>query len=101
VSASFASAVVIGSLVTAINLRTAAWAMKKMFESGRDGKPSAMGWSLLLAVKLVVLIAVVWVLLAYVNVNAVGFAIGLSLFMPAIGWQMVTGKIERRGSEKG
>lgn len=100
-SGAFAAAVAIGALVTAINLRTVAWAIKKMFESGRDGNASAVGWSLLLGLKMMLLIALVWVLLAYVNVNAVGFAIGLSLFMPAIGWQLLTSGPERRDSEEG
>jgi hypothetical protein len=98
VSAEFAGAVAIGTLVSAINLRIVAYSIKRMLEAGRDGGTSANAWSLLLAGKMLVLIAVVWCLIAYVNVNAVGFVFGFSLFMPAIGVQVVTSK--PNGSEE-
>lgn len=99
-SKEFAAAVVIGTLVTAVNLRTVAWATKRLLDPERDGK-SATGWSLLLAGKMLVLIAVIWCLIAYVNVDVVGFAIGFSLFMPAIGWQIVVAKPEEEETEEG
>ncbi len=101
VSAGFAGAVLIGTLMTAVNMRTVAWAMSKMLEAGREGKTASAGWSLLLAVKMLLLIGSIWVLVAYVNVNAAGFAIGFSLFMPAIGWQMLVAAPERTDSGKG
>lgn len=97
VSVLFAEAVVIGTLVSAINLRVLAFSMKKMLEAGLDGGTSAGGWSLLLAMKMLVLIGVIWILITVVNVNAVGFVFGFSLFMPAIGWQMLVSKPD--GSE--
>ena len=100
-SASFAVAVVIGAVITAINMRTVTWAMQKMLEAGREGKGSAAAWSLLLAAKMLVLIGVIWMLITRADVNAVGFAIGFSLFMPAIGWQMVVAKPEEQESEEG
>lgn len=89
VSAEFAAAVTIGTLVSSINLRTVAWVIKKMIDAARDGGTSSTKWSLLLAGKMLLLIALIWVLIAYVDVNAVGFVFGFSSFLPAIGWQVV------------
>ena len=99
-SANFAAAVVIGTLVTAINLWTVAWATKRLLDPDRGRKSSTM-WSLIFAAKMIVLIAVIWCLIAYVDVDAVGFAIGFSLFMPAIAWQIVMARPEEDESEKG
>jgi len=91
-SSEVAGAVVIGTLVSAINLRVVALSVKRMLEAGRDGNASSAFWTMVLAGKMFVLIAVVWVLIAYVEVDAVGFVFGFSLFMPAIGWQMLVSK---------
>lgn len=88
VSAKFALAVAIGTAVSAINLRFVALSIKKMFEHGREGSASATSWSILLSLKMLILIAIIWVLISRWNVDAVGFVFGFSLFMPAIGWQM-------------
>lgn len=82
-------AVLVGTLISALNLRTVAWAIRKMLEAGRDGDETAGAWTLVLAGKLLALIASVWVLIAYAGVDAVGFALGFSSFLPAIGWQML------------
>lgn len=92
VSVEMAVAVVVGTLVSAINLRVMILSIKKMFEAGRDGGTSSVAWTLLLATKMLVLIGLVWVLITVVEVNAVGFVFGFSLFMPAIGWQLLVAK---------
>lgn len=89
VSAEVALAVAIGTVVSSINLCVMAWTIKKMLDAGRDGGTSATAWGLLLTLKMLVLIGFIWWLIAYVNVNAVGFTVGFSLFMPAIGWQIL------------
>jgi hypothetical protein len=89
VSENFAVAVAIGTVLSAINLRVMAWTIKKMLDAGRDGGTSAGAWGVLLTLKMLVLIGIIWWLIAHVNVNAVGFTVGFSLFMPAIGWQML------------
>lgn len=98
VSAKVAAAVVVGTLVSAINLRVVALSIKKMFDAGRDGSASATAWSMLLATKMLVLIGVIWVLITKLEVDAVGFVFGFSLFMPAMGWQMLVSKPD--GSEQ-
>lgn len=92
VSVEVAVAVVVGTLVSAINLRVVALSIKKMLEAGRDGGTSSAAWTLLLSTKMLVLIGIVWVLITIAEVNAVGFVFGFSLFMPAIGWQLVSAK---------
>ena len=89
VSASFAMAVMIGTLVSSINLRVTAWSIKKMLDAARDGAAAA-AWSMIIVSKLFVLVGVIWVLIAQVEVDAVAFVFGFSLFMPAIGWQMLS-----------
>lgn len=88
VSAKFAAAVAIGTGLSAINLRFVALSIKKMFDNGREGSASATRWSILLSLKMLVLIAIIWLLITRWNVDAVGFVFGFSLFMPAIGWQL-------------
>lgn len=92
VSAEVAGAVVIGTLVSAINLRVVILSIKKMLAAGLDGGTSAVGWTLLLALKMFVLIGVVWLLITVAEVDAMGFVFGFSLFLPAIGWQVVVEK---------
>ena len=91
-SVEVAVAVVIGTLVSAINLRVVALSVKKMLDAGLDGGASAAGWSFLLTAKMLVLIGVIWALITVVEVDAIGFVFGFSLFMPAIGWQLLVAK---------
>jgi small-conductance mechanosensitive channel len=92
VSAEVAGAVVIGTLVSAINLRVVTLSIKKMLEAGLDGGTSATGWTILLALKMFVLIGVIWILITAVEVDAVGFVFGFSLFLPSIMWQVLVDK---------
>jgi hypothetical protein len=92
VSADVAWAVAIGTVVSAINLRVMTWTIKKMLDAGREGGTSAGAWGMLLTLKMLVLIGVIWWLIAHVDVNAVGFTVGFSLFMPAIGWQVLVAR---------
>lgn len=89
VSVEVAEAVVVGTLVSAANIRLVALSIKKMFDRARDGKASAVFWALLLTFKMLMLVVLIWVLFTYAKLNAVGFVFGFSLFMPAIFWQML------------
>ena len=89
VSASFALAVVIGTVVSTINVRIVAIGIDKMLRAAEEEDVSARAWSILLAFKMFALIALIWVLIARAGVDAVGFVFGFSLFMPAVGWQLL------------
>ncbi len=100
VSAQVAGAVVIGTLVSAINLRVVALSIHKMFDAGRDGGTSPVGWTILLTLKMLLLIGVVWYLITAVEVDAVGFVFGFSTFLPAIGWQLLVTKPDESEAEE-
>lgn len=87
-SADVAAAILIGTLVSTINLRVMAWSIRKMFDAIKEGRGNSTWYALLLVAKMLLLIAAIWVLIAYADVDPMGFAFGFSLFMPAIGWQM-------------
>ena len=89
VSVEVAEAVVVGTLVSATNLRVVTASIKKMFDRGREGKASATIWTLVLVAKMLLLVALIWVLITRVELNAVGFVFGFSIFLPAIFWQLL------------
>lgn len=82
-----AISIFIGATLAAVNLWIFTVAMAILME----GKRSQLTWSFLLFGKMITLIALIWFLIGIVNINALGFAFGFSLFLPAMFWQMIAG----------
>lgn len=89
--------VAVGALVSVLNLRFVVWALGKLLDAARGIGGSSLVWTLLLGSKMAILMGIVWYLLSVVGVDAVGFTIGFSAFLPAILWQLFTGPIPKRG----
>ena len=70
------------------NLTFVRWISKKMVDRAKGGNPSLWPWSALLLLKMVFLFGLVWYLIARIGIDALGFAAGFSVFLPAIGWQV-------------
>jgi len=83
----FAQSVLVGALISAINLRFVQWISKKLIEGATEGSTSPVLWSFLLVAKMTILFGVIWLLVVEFGFDAVGFVLGFSSFLPAIGWQ--------------
>lgn len=86
-SAQVAIAVVVGTLVSAVNLLALTWSIKKVLQQVVEGSVAAV-WPFLIVAKMLGLVAAIWVLLTVAKLNAVGFVFGFSAFLPAIFWQL-------------
>lgn len=79
--------VAVGAAVSVLNLRFVVWALGKLFDATRDIGGSPLVWTILLGFKMAILMGIIWILLSTFSVNAVGFTIGFSAFLPAMLWQ--------------
>ena len=86
--ATLAIAVGVGVLVAASNLLFVAWLSKKVIGDG-EGVAGKGAWMALSTLKMALLFGLVWFLIARLQLDAVGFVIGFSCFLPAIVWQAV------------
>ena len=88
VSVDFAVAALVGSMVCSVNLVIGAWTTYRIIESARqESAIGAGGWTFLLVLKLGALFGVVWWLLARLELDMLGFAVGFGSFLPAMLWQ--------------
>lgn len=85
----FALSISTGTSVIALNLLFVQWITGKMIDGAREGNPNATAWTMLLVLKMTALFGIVWVLIAELGLDAIGFVIGFSTFLPAIVWQVV------------
>lgn len=83
----FAQSVLVGAAVSAINLRFVQWVSKKLIDDSKEGSVNPGVWGGLLVLKMTVLFGVIWLLVVELGFDAIGFIIGFSSFLPAIGWQ--------------
>jgi hypothetical protein len=79
-------AVVFGVVVAASNLLFVAWLSKKVIGDGA-GLVGKGGWMVLSVLKMSILFGLVWLLIARLELDAIGFVIGFSCFLPAMVWQ--------------
>lgn len=86
----FSVAVAVGVAVAALNLVFVAWLSKKLVGAGREGQVGKAGWTVFSLVKMAALFGIVWFLIVRVGLDAIGFVIGFSSFLPAIVWQAAT-----------
>lgn len=86
-----AVSVLSGTVVAALNLRFVAWLSQKMIGRAKKGNTNSTAWAMLLLVKMFVLFGLIFVLIALLDVDAIGFVTGFSLFLPAIAWQAALG----------
>ncbi len=84
--ASIALAVAVGVVVASLNLAFVAWLSRKVIGDGK-GMVGKGGWMALSVVKMTILFGLVWFLIARLGLDAIGFVIGFSCFLPAIVWQ--------------
>lgn len=82
-----AQSVLVGAAVSAINLRFVQWISKKLIDGAKEGQAAPALWGVLLVLKMTVLFGVIWLLVVEFGYDAIGFIIGFSSFLPAIGWQ--------------
>jgi hypothetical protein len=92
ISTWFALSTLVGVVVATANLRFVEWISNKLITVAKAGKTSPTPWSMLLIVKLFAIFALIWVLLAYFKLDAAGFSVGFSSFLPAIVWQAILAK---------
>ncbi len=83
----FAQSVLVGTIVSTINLRFVQWISEKLVDSAKRGNVNPGLWGFLLVVKMTILFFVIWLLVVEFGFDAIGFIIGFSSFLPAIGWQ--------------
>lgn len=88
-TAQFAAAILLGMLVSAFNLRVVAWVSRKMVRAAQNGQTNTSMWSAVLLVKLFLLFVLTYIFLAVVRADVIGYVIGYSSFLPAIGWQAI------------
>lgn len=92
ISTWFALSTLVGVVVAAVNLRFVEWISTKLIKVAKAGKTSPAPWSMLLIAKLFAIFGLIWVLLAYLKLDAAGFSAGFSSFLPAIVWQAILAK---------
>lgn len=88
-TAQFAAAILLGMLVSAFNLRVVAWVGRKMVRAAQSGQTSTSMWTAVLLVKLLLLFVLTYIFVAVVRADVIGYVIGYSSFLPAIGWQAI------------
>lgn len=85
----FAVAVAAGVAVASLNLAFVAWLSKKVVGANKEGQVGKSGWTVLSLLKMAALFGVVWLLIARLGLDAIGFVAGFTSFLPAIVWQAV------------
>ncbi len=88
-SAHFAGSILLGTMVSAFNLRVVGWVSRKMLQAGAEGRTSGAVWSVLLVLKLFLLFALTFVFIVIVGANVYGYVIGYSTFLLAIVWKLI------------
>ncbi|AWV90563.1 ATP synthase subunit I [Bradymonas sediminis] len=88
-TAEFAGATLLGTMVSAFNLRVVAWVSGKMVASAQKGETGTGRWSAILLIKLFLLFVLTYVFIAIVGADVIGYIIGYSTFLLAIVWQAV------------
>ena len=81
-----------GAVVSWLNLLAVRGVSRRMVRAARDGQTGTALWSMLWVLKMSLLFGVTWLLLAVVGLSAPGFALGFSVFLPAIIWQAIVQK---------
>lgn len=82
-----AQSVLIGTVVSVLNLRFVQWISQKLVDSAKEGSVHPGLWAALLVLKMTLLFFVIWLIVVEFGFDAIGFVIGFSSFLPAIGWQ--------------
>lgn len=75
----------VGGLIGAANLRAMVFLGRRIMAAGQDGRGSRgkLKYVILFAMKIGVLCAVVWLALANLPIDSIGFLIGFSTLLPA------------------
>ena len=92
-STSVALGIFAGCGVTVANFAMFSWTIGRLLEAAKRGESTAV-YGVLLAAKTVLLLAGVWWLLG--TIDPLGFALGFSVFLPAMIWQVITGPLPKR-----
>lgn len=89
-----AGAIVLGAFISAFNLRAAGWIAQKMADSAKRGNTGTTRWVMVLVFKMILLFVLTFVAIVLVGANPIGYVIGYSVFLPAIGWEFA-GYVDR------
>lgn len=84
----FAGSILLGTLVSAFNMKVVAWVSRKMARAASSGDTGTTRWSLLLVLKLFLLFALTFIFIVILGANVFGYVIGYSTFLVAIVWQL-------------
>jgi|SRR5690554_2270783 len=87
VSTHFAGSLLVGVLVSSLNMRVLALASRKMVEYAANGHAGSTFWAIVLGIKLLVMMVLTYVFVIVFSANVFGFVIGYSVFLIAIFWQ--------------
>ncbi len=82
-----AVSVAFGASVATLNLLTVSFVGKRILKAGEQGRTSGTVWALLLVLKMLVLFGAIFYLIVRLELDAIGFVAGFSVFLPAIAWQ--------------
>lgn len=88
-----------GALLVALNLKVVEWVTRQIIRAGEAGQKSGAIWSLLLVLKMLVLFGTIFYLIVRLELDAIGFIVGFSAFLPAIVWQVVISKDDSSSSQ--
>ncbi len=87
ISVHFAGSLLMGALVSSLNMRVLALASRKMVEYAAKGSAGSTFWAIVLGIKLFVLMVLTYLFVIVFGSNVFGFVIGYSMFLIAIFWQ--------------
>lgn len=89
VSGWFTLSAAVGVAVALSNLAFVQWISSKLVRAAKAGNTNSTPWWALLVLKLFGIFVLIWLLLAWLKLDAVGFVAGFSCFLPAIVLQAV------------
>ncbi|MBA2664573.1 MAG: hypothetical protein H0U74_19965 [Bradymonadaceae bacterium] len=89
ISTHFAGSVLLGVLVSSLNMRVVCFAGRKMVETSAEGQSATAFWSVILGIKLILLMILTYYFVIVLGANVFGFVIGYSVFLIAILWQSI------------
>lgn len=85
----FGWSLAVGAVVGAGSLRVTTVAVERIFRAAIDGDQPGGVWAVVVGLKLLALLAVVFVVLAIFRANAIAFVIGFKMIFPALAWQAI------------
>lgn len=81
--------IALGALIGAASLRVTTVAVEGMLRAAVGKGEAGSGWGVLIAIKLVALLLAVFVVLAILKADPIGFVIGFKMIFPALAWQAI------------